>query len=89
MKTPAWILVSLMPLFAACGTERIVEKPVVVEVPGPVQWREVPADLLLECVKSSIPDGLTYGEALEAWAEDRAQIDVCNGQLQAIGSLGQ
>lgn len=81
------ILLSLTTLFAACGTERVVEKPVLVEVPGPVEYVAVPADLLLRHIKTTIPATLTYGEALQLWAEDRAIIEKQNGQLAAIEVL--
>jgi hypothetical protein len=71
----------------ACGTERVVEKPVIVEVVK-TEWREVPADLTARCAKSEIPEAMTYGEALESWAKDRASIDACNGKLAGIESLG-
>lgn len=83
-----WTLSCLLILLAACGTERIVEKPVVVEVVK-TEWREVPPDLLLECIKPEIPDGITWGELAVKLGEAIAEIETCNGQLRAIGSLGQ
>lgn len=81
-------LVCLTSSFAACGTrEVIVEKPVPVEIPGPVQYVGVPSDLLLLRQKSTIPDTLTYGEAITLWAVDRATIDALLGQLRAIEVL--
>lgn len=66
----------------------IVEKPVPVEVPGPVEWREIPPNLLIQHNKTTIPEAITYGEALQLWSEDRAIVDTLLGQLSAIGSLG-
>ena len=72
----------------ACGTERVIEKPVIHEVVR-TEWRNVPADLLERCEKQAITEGMTYGEAIEAWAKDRSAIDVCNGRLTAIGTLNE
>ena len=81
------ILLCLTLFFAACGTERVVEKPVIHEVVR-VEWREIPSDLTAPCGKSEIPADLTFGQAIELWADDRAQIDTCNGRLAGIESLG-
>jgi hypothetical protein len=78
----------LLLSLTACATEKFVPVPEIVEVPGPVQWREIPAGLTEPCEKTEIPDGMTYGQALEKWAEDRAAIDTCNGRLAGIDSLG-
>jgi hypothetical protein len=77
----------LLLLLTACGTERVVERPVIHEVVR-VEWREIPADLTARCPKSEIPDSLTFGQAVELWAEDRAAIEQCNGKLAGIESLG-
>jgi len=84
-----WILLSLLTLLTACGTTKVVEKPVPVPVPGPTQYIDVPADLVKTGKKQSIPDSITYGEALELWVKDRAIIDTLNGQLLGIKSLEQ
>lgn len=83
----ALLLLFLTIFLTACGTERVVEKPVVVEVPGPVEYVPVPGDLLIRHIKTTVPESLTYGEALQLWAEDRAIIDTQNGQLAAIEVL--
>ena len=88
MKTAALIPLFLTLCLTACGTERVVEKPVVVEVVK-TEWRAVPDDLTAPCAKTEIQVGMTYGEAIESWAKDRASIDACNGKLKGIRSLGQ
>ena len=84
------LLLLLTPLFlTACATERVIEKPVPVPVPGPTQYVEVPPDLVTTREKTFIPASITYGEALELWSLDRAAIDKLNGQLLGIKSLSQ
>lgn len=87
MKTAALIPLCLTLFLTACASERIVEKPVIHEVVK-TEYRDVPSDLTTRCKKTEIPETMTYGEALEGWAADRAQIDVCNGRLAGIESLG-
>lgn len=87
MLTRVLIPLCLTLSLTACGTERVVEKPVIVEVVK-TEWRSIPADLTEQCPKVTIPDGLTFGQAIELWAEDRAAIDACNGKLAGIKSLG-
>lgn len=87
MRMPAWTLLFLLPFLTSCDRVRIVEKPVIHEVVK-VEWRDVPADLTQPCDKAEIPPQMTYGEALEGWAKDRASIDACNGKLAGIESLG-
>ena len=81
-------LIFLLILLTLCGCEtvRIVEKPVVVEV---VKFKRVPvpAEHLVLHHKTTLPATLTYGEAIQLWAADRAIIDTQNGQLEAIGVL--
>jgi hypothetical protein len=60
-----------------------------VEIPGEIQWREIPDNLLIQHNKTTIPEVITYGEALQLWAEDRAIVETQNGQLSAIRSLGE
>lgn len=73
-------------LLTGCGSQRVVTVPEVVEV---VKYERipVPAELLADCVKSLVPSELTYGQALSLWAEDRAKLDTCGGQIEAIGVL--
>jgi len=82
-------LLFLLTLLTACGTTKIVEKPVPVPVPGPTQYIDVPAQLTLTRQKTPIPETITYGQALELWSKDRAIIDTLNGQLLGIKSLEQ
>jgi len=71
---------------SGCGPTRVIEKPVIHTVTV-TEFRNVPADLLTPCGKTIIMDIITYAEALEAWAADRATIDTCNGQIDGIRSL--
>ncbi len=86
MRIAALILLFLVPFLTSCARERIVEKPVLHEVVR-TEYRDVPADLTVPCEKSEIPDTMTYGEAIEAWAKDRSAVDRCNGKLAGIKSL--
>ena len=77
----------ILSMVSGCGTtEVIVEKPVPVEVVR-VERVPVPIDLLIQRNKSTLPDALKYGEALQLWAEDRANLDSVNAQLGAIQGL--
>ena len=81
----------LIPLFltlslTACGTERLVEKPVPVEVVR-VEYIPIPADMFHMEQKQTIPETLTYGQAIELWSEDRATIEALNARLRAIQAL--
>ncbi|MGE0803592.1 MAG: hypothetical protein AB7O55_35290 [Lautropia sp.] len=80
----------LAVLLAGCGaqTTRVVEVPTVVEVPGPVQWREIPQDLLkCDGRPAVLRDGITGGE-LRAGALGWQGYAVClEGRLQAIREL--
>jgi len=73
-------------LLAGCANERIIEKPVPVEVVR-VERIPIPADLLVLHNKTTIPETVTYGETLQLWAADRGIIDTLLGQLDAIRSL--
>lgn len=70
-----------------CSGQRVIEKPIVVTVSGPVKHIEVPAELLVQHNKTTIPESLTYGEAMQLWGADRATIDTQNGQTQGIAIL--
>lgn len=76
----------LLLSLTSCGTTKVVTVPEVVEVVR-TERIPVPVNLLSGCVKSTVPDNLTYGEALSLWAEDRAKLDTCDGQIEAIRSL--
>ena len=58
-----------------------------VEVPGPTKFVEVPTELLIIRNKSTLPEALSYGEALQLWSADRGTIEALNGQLRAIQGL--
>ena len=88
MQTHALTLLFLTLCLTACDRTRVVEKPVIHEVVR-TEWREIPADLTTRCDKAQIPEQATYGKLIELWSEDRANIDVCNGKLAGIESLGE
>ena len=58
-----------------------------VEVPGPVEWREIPQDLLIQHNKSTIPETLTWSEVAQLWTADRETIGILNSQILGIISL--
>lgn len=86
MSMRVLLLSFLMPWLTACGTERVIEKPVPVEVVR-IERTLVPGEFLVLHPKTEIPEDLTYGDALQLWSEDRAIIDRQNGQLRAIQTL--
>lgn len=88
MKTSVLTLLFLTLLLTACGNTKIIEKPVPVYI-DKVEYVPVPYDLTMKRNKTTIPDAITYGEALELWSIDRATIDTLNGQMEAVESLGQ
>ncbi len=57
-------------------------------VPGPVEWREVPPELLILHQKTTIPENLTYGQGAKLWVADRETIDILLAQILGIKSLG-
>lgn len=63
-----------------------MEKPVPVEV-FHVEQLPVPAELLVQHQKTTIPEVLTYGQAMQLWSADRSIIDTLLGQIRAIESL--
>lgn len=86
---PKVVLISLFLLtLSACSTTEIVEKPVPVEVVK-TEFVPVPADLVAEIPKNTVPDGLTFADALELWSEDRAIIDTLNARLRGIQGLSE
>ena len=87
MKRLALMLLCLLPLLTACGTERVITQPEVVEVVR-VERVTVPGDLLIQHNKTTIQEGpVSFAEAIEYWSLDRAIIDTLNGQIRAIESL--
>lgn len=88
MRTSACLSLFLLSwlTLSGCSNTRIVEKPVPVEVVR-VEVVPIPAELLHVEHKQSIPDQITYGQAIELWSEDRATIDILNGRLDAIRIL--
>jgi hypothetical protein len=63
-------------------------QPVPVDVPPEVRFVPVPAEHLVEGELTNIPPQVTYGELIQLHILDRSTIDVLNGQLRAIRSLG-
>lgn len=80
------MLICQLLWLTACATERIVEKPVPVEIVK-TEYVPIPTDLLRVEPKQVVPEQLTYGQAIELWAEDRASLEKVNGRLKAVGSL--
>lgn len=66
-----------------------MEKPVPVPGPTVYEYVDVPSDFLIQHEKTTIPETLTYGEAIMLWSLDRAIIETQNGQIRAIGSLNE
>lgn len=77
----------LLTFLVGCGSTQIIDKPVPIEVPGPVEWREIPPDLLIQHVKSDIPETLTWSEVAQLWTADRENLDILNAQILGIKSL--
>lgn len=73
-------------LFAGCSTDRIIDRPVPVEVVR-TEYIPVSESLVTPIEPSVIPDKLTYGMALTLWAQDRRAIANLNKQLEEIRSL--
>lgn len=79
-------LCGLVFLISGCAGKKVVTVPEVIEV---IRYErvQIPDQLLKDCVKSPVPSELTYGQALSLWAEDRAKLDACGGQIEGIGVL--
>lgn len=84
------LIVAVATLLAGCGAQptRVVETQVPVEIPGPVQWREISADLLkCDGRPDVLRDGITGGE-LRAHARGWQAYAIClEGRLDEIGRL--
>ena len=88
MSMRVWGLMFPLLCLTACASERLVPVTKVVEVPGPVRWQAIPKALLKPCEPLPIPERATYADLIEIHAGDRSVIDTCEGQLEAIRSLG-
>ena len=82
----ALILLCLLTCLTACANERIVERPVPVEIPV-TEFIPVPQELTRPIEKAIIPNSLNFGDALVLWAQDRATIEALNSRLAEIGEL--
>ena len=86
MKTNVLTPLCLLLCLTSCASERVVLQPKVV-TETVTEYIPVPADYLIQHQKEIVPDLLTYGEAIALWAEDRANLDKANSQLESIGNL--
>lgn len=86
MRTLAWTLACTVIFSTGCASERVMEKPVPVEITRTV-YVPIPADLLREQPKTTISETLTYGQAILRWDADRSSLAVCNARLRAIAAL--
>lgn len=84
----AWLSPLIVLLLNACGTERVITRPVIHERQVAC-YVPVPLDFLEQPTLTSVPDDLTYGEALTLWAEDRAALLVAVARLRSIQALNQ
>ncbi|WP_420029879.1 Rz1-like lysis system protein LysC [Moellerella wisconsensis] len=66
----ALILLCLMMLLTSCSSKR--------EVYVPVQPTPIPAHLISDCELISIPNELTYGEAILLLAQAQSNMAKCN-----------
>ena len=82
----ALILLLTLPLFASCSAERIVDRPVPVEVVR-TEYVPVPLSLTEPIAPATIPDNITYGTALTLWAQDRRALLDLNARLLEIRNL--
>lgn len=69
-----------------CVREVIVEKPVPVEVVR-IERVTVPPELLHGEHPETLPEALSFAQALELWALDRQHLQTLNGRLRAIQAL--
>ena len=84
------VLSALLALAGCSAPTRTVETQTAVTIPGPIQWREIPADLLVCPDRPELlKDGITGGQ-LRAGALGWQAYGIClESKLQAIGVLGQ
>lgn len=74
-------------LVTGCAANPPCPGPEIVEVPGPVQYRPIPAGLLTPCTFDDAPS--TNGELLESYERLRDLLARCDSQLRAMESLAQ
>ena len=72
-----------------CGHTEHIPDPVVVEVPGPVQWRPIAPELLTLHLPSDIPESASYGDAMQLWNADRESLKLMIANVRAISDLGK
>ena len=82
-RAVALMSLCILTLLMGCAPSRIVEKPVPVTIEV-TKYREFPAGLTQTAPVSSIPDDLTYSQALALWAADRASLITANARLRGI-----
>ena len=83
------MFLTLFWTLSGCSSQEVVTpQPVIIEIPGPVQFVDIPPDLLVLHNKSTIPDELTFGQAMQLWVADRETIDIYVGNTEALKSLG-
>ena len=72
--------VGLLLVLSACGGAPII-------VPGPLEYREIPEDLLQECVLSPVP--LSNGEMSDAFAQTFQCAEQGNRDKRRIRELSR
>jgi hypothetical protein len=90
-----WLLAAfILFLFLAtsgCASQPSRQAPEVIEVPGPIQYRDIPDELLDACPAPFFgrPGQLprTNGELLEQWRSYREMLQRCAGAMEAIRRL--
>jgi hypothetical protein len=59
-----------------------------VEVPGPIQYRQLPAELLTDCHMLIVAPE-TNGELLQQWNALQSTVTECNSKIEAIRKLNE
>lgn len=86
------IIAAVAVALSACGAQptRVVETQVPVEIPGPVQWREIPEDLLhCDGRPEVLRDGITGGELRARARGWQAHAQCLESRLEAIRELNK